>query len=139
MFASEESSPLYQYQHIGAHQSQESREKDQDFDEPLEREPASFTRRQIPLPIALLSLAICSALAFFVGIAAPARSDFPARCLQRTTQPSPVTTDVEIEFSVRHFNGSLLKENVYRQAAGPEVDAAWAALGVNCKFCQGLE
>lgn len=30
------------------------------------------------------------------------------------------------------FNGSLLKENIYRQSAGEEVDAAWEALGVDC-------
>jgi hypothetical protein len=32
------------------------------------------------------------------------------------------------------FNGSFLHENVYRQAAGDEVDAAWAALGVDCEL-----
>lgn len=36
------------------------------------------------------------------------------------------------------FNGSLLKENVFRQDAGPEVDAAWASLGVGCKFILAL-
>jgi len=30
-----------------------------------------------------------------------------------------------------HFNGSLLKENVFRQSAGPDVDAAWESLGVD--------
>ena len=32
------------------------------------------------------------------------------------------------------FNGSLLKENVFRQEAGPEVDAAWESLGVGCAY-----
>lgn len=40
--------------------------------------------------------------------------------------------DVEIKYGIVRFNGSLLKENVYRQNAGPEVDAAWEALGVDC-------
>jgi hypothetical protein len=30
------------------------------------------------------------------------------------------------------FNGSLLKENAYRQRAGDAVDAVWEAMGVNC-------
>jgi hypothetical protein len=31
------------------------------------------------------------------------------------------------------FNGTFLHENIYRQDAGPAVDAAWDALGINCK------
>lgn len=30
------------------------------------------------------------------------------------------------------FNGSFLQENIFRKEAGPEVDAAWTALGVDC-------
>jgi hypothetical protein len=42
----------------------------------------------------------------------------------------------EVDTSIRTatFNGSLLKENVFRQEAGPEVDAAWDSLGVGCEF-----
>lgn len=47
---------------------------------------------------------------------------------------APVTSDVDITFQPQRFNGSLLKENIYRQDASPEVDAAWEALGVNCKM-----
>jgi hypothetical protein len=32
------------------------------------------------------------------------------------------------------FNGSFKKENVFRLEAGPEVDAAWKAIGSDCKF-----
>lgn len=39
--------------------------------------------------------------------------------------------DVEIKYEEVRFNGSLLKANVYRKDAGPEVDAAWEALGVD--------
>lgn len=42
--------------------------------------------------------------------------------------------NVEIEFEQVNFNGSLFKKNVYRQDAGPEVDAAWQALGVDCEL-----
>jgi hypothetical protein len=46
--------------------------------------------------------------------------------------PAPVMKDVEMSYEVAAFNGSLMKENVFRQNAGPEVDAAWESLGVNC-------
>ncbi|KAK5139989.1 hypothetical protein LTR04_003219 [Oleoguttula sp. CCFEE 6159] len=44
---------------------------------------------------------------------------------------SPVLKDVNISYETVTFNGSLLKENVFRQNAGPEVDAAWTSLGVD--------
>jgi hypothetical protein len=47
---------------------------------------------------------------------------------------APLTEDIDITFQKVRFNGSLLKENIYRQEASPEVDEAWAKLGVNCKF-----
>jgi hypothetical protein len=40
--------------------------------------------------------------------------------------------DVDIKYKVVQFNGSLFKNNIYRQDGGPEVDAAWEALGVDC-------
>ncbi|KAL9619245.1 MAG: hypothetical protein Q9160_006097 [Pyrenula sp. 1 TL-2023] len=45
--------------------------------------------------------------------------------------PAPVVSDVGITYTTQRFNGSLLKENIYRQSASPEVDAAWESLGVN--------
>lgn len=47
---------------------------------------------------------------------------------------APLTKDVGLNYETVAFNGSLLKENVYRQSAGSEVDAAWAALGVDCEW-----
>ncbi|KAG0650027.1 Oxidase ustYa [Hyphodiscus hymeniophilus] len=44
---------------------------------------------------------------------------------------SPILKQVDTGIHIMHFNGSLLRENVFRQDAGPEVDAAWATLGVN--------
>jgi hypothetical protein len=41
--------------------------------------------------------------------------------------------DVKPGWHDKLFNGSFLHQNVYRGAAGPEVDAAWTALGVNCE------
>lgn len=49
-----------------------------------------------------------------------------------TFQLAPVLDDVEIEYSTTRFNGSLMHENIYRQAASPAVDEAWQALGVDC-------
>lgn len=39
-----------------------------------------------------------------------------------------------MNFHKVQFNGSFMHENVYRQGAGPEVDEAWEALGVMCKY-----
>lgn len=36
-----------------------------------------------------------------------------------------------MRYDVIRFNGSLLKANVFRQPAGPEVDAAWESLGTD--------
>ena len=56
-----------------------------------------------------------------------------AVCTQAVPQGSPLMRDLEILYQERRFNGSLLKENIYRQTASTTVDAAWEALGVNCK------
>ena len=46
---------------------------------------------------------------------------------------APLPNDVALKYETVAFNGSLFKENVYRQDAGSEVDAAWAALGIDCE------
>lgn len=64
-------------------------------------------------------------------------------CMRRCSRPcnfiltpvlAPLTNDLAITHHLARFNGSLLNENEYRQEAGPEVDTAWEALGVNCKL-----
>ncbi len=47
---------------------------------------------------------------------------------------APVVKEVKPNWHTKLFNGTFLHENAYRQSAGPEVDAAWEALGVNCEF-----
>jgi hypothetical protein len=47
---------------------------------------------------------------------------------------APLVRHVKPAWHSMRFNGSFLHENVYRQAAGDEVDAAWAALGVDCEL-----
>jgi hypothetical protein len=49
------------------------------------------------------------------------------------TEKALVVRDVKPGWHDKLFNGTFLHQNEYRQSAGPEVDAAWAALGVNCK------
>ena len=44
---------------------------------------------------------------------------------------APVLKEVDISYHMVRFNGSLFKENIYRQTGSPAVDAAWEALGVN--------
>ncbi|PKX96194.1 oxidase ustYa family protein [Aspergillus novofumigatus IBT 16806] len=57
--------------------------------------------------------------------------DLDRVCTRHVSHYSPVTSNVNVAFQPQRFNGSLLKENIYRQDASPEVDAAWEALGVN--------
>ncbi|KAI9370174.1 hypothetical protein BJX61DRAFT_544885 [Aspergillus egyptiacus] len=52
-------------------------------------------------------------------------------CSRHVSHYSPVLSDVPIKYHRQQFNGSLLKENIFRQDAGPEVDAAWDSLGIN--------
>ncbi|KAJ5589166.1 hypothetical protein N7537_011844 [Penicillium hordei] len=59
------------------------------------------------------------------------RGDLDDLCSRHVSQYSTVMNEVRIRYSLQEFNGSLLKENVFRQDAGPDVDAAWESLGVN--------
>ncbi|KAJ5562032.1 hypothetical protein N7535_003504 [Penicillium sp. DV-2018c] len=59
------------------------------------------------------------------------RGDLDSLCSKHVSQYSTVMREVGIEYNLQQFNGSLLKENVFRQDAGPAVDAAWESLGVN--------
>ncbi|KAI4613585.1 uncharacterized protein J4E87_009713 [Alternaria ethzedia] len=52
-------------------------------------------------------------------------------CIHHVSRYSPVVRDVKPNWHTQLFNGSFLHQNIYRQPAGPEVDAAWDALGVN--------
>lgn len=46
---------------------------------------------------------------------------------------------MNVGYHVEQFDGAFIKENIYRQDASPEVDAAWEALGTDCEFisCHG--
>jgi hypothetical protein len=47
--------------------------------------------------------------------------------------PAPVVNEVKPNWHTIRYNGTFFHENIYRQAASPEVDAAWEALGVDCE------
>jgi hypothetical protein len=49
---------------------------------------------------------------------------------------SPLLDDVKVRYNTVHFNGSFMKETIYRSRPSPEVDAAWEDLGANCVFTQ---
>lgn len=51
--------------------------------------------------------------------------------IRHSSQYSPIIKDVGVTYSKVRFDGSLLKSSVFRQDAGPEVDAAWKSLGVD--------
>jgi hypothetical protein len=46
---------------------------------------------------------------------------------------APIVNEVKANWHTVQFNGSFLRENVYRQSAGREVDEAWEALGTDCE------
>lgn len=47
---------------------------------------------------------------------------------------APILKEVDTSLHPVLFNGSFMKENEFRKDAGPEVDAAWESIGVNCKL-----
>ncbi|GLB11104.1 hypothetical protein AtubIFM57258_007523 [Aspergillus tubingensis] len=79
--------------------------------------------------IFVVVIAIVSCLVgIFVG---HNQGDSDKACTRRITQHSPVISNVGLNYHKQQFNGSLLKENIFRQDASPEVDAAWESLGAN--------
>lgn len=53
--------------------------------------------------------------------------------IQLRIKASPIDNDVKIKYQTVDFNGSFQRQTIYRGAAGPEADAAWEALGVDCE------
>jgi len=45
-----------------------------------------------------------------------------------------VLQGVDVKYTSIRFNSTFTKETIYRQKPSPEVDAAWMALGTDCKF-----
>ncbi|KAL4779836.1 hypothetical protein BJX76DRAFT_351455 [Aspergillus varians] len=77
-------------------------------------------------------LIVTTSLSCMIGIVIGYRHhDFDTICSTHTSHYSSVLSAVPIKYHLQRYNGSLLRENVFRQDAGPEVDAAWAGLGVH--------
>ncbi|PNH38428.1 hypothetical protein VD0004_g8398 [Verticillium dahliae] len=92
----------------------------------------SWTKRITQWMTALAVLIFTSLVSMRVGAHLATRpSRLDASCAAHTTQWSPVLRDIDVTYSTKYFNGSFLKENIYRQKGSPEVDAAWEALGVD--------
>ncbi|KAF2092284.1 hypothetical protein K490DRAFT_32878 [Saccharata proteae CBS 121410] len=96
--------------------------------------PTYSTSRRPPgwrtVTVLIVCASILAALAgYWTGSRTSTKLD--QSCTNHVSQYSPLLRELDISYSVVRFNGSLLKENVFRQDAGPEVDAAWKALGVD--------
>lgn len=89
----------------------------------------SRSSRVYPVVIACIALATAAILGALFGGRLFLGTD--RLCIERVSKYSPLLHDLDISLSNRHFNGSLMHENVYRQPGSPEVDAAWEALGVD--------
>ncbi|KAF4635313.1 hypothetical protein G7Y89_g2774 [Cudoniella acicularis] len=93
--------------------------------------PTSTTATPAPTPKSTTS----------TSTSAPATTTFPTNygsyanyaCMYATREEKDalVLEDVPLNYEQRTFNGSLLKVNIFRQDASPEVDAAWYSIGVN--------
>ncbi|KAF2129162.1 hypothetical protein P153DRAFT_341721 [Dothidotthia symphoricarpi CBS 119687] len=106
--------------------------------------PASPTLKPTPsthpLRIATKTLILCSIIylsaGLWVGLRARSTTcvnspDVDELCMRHVSVYSPIVRDVPPGWHTQRFNGTFLHENAYRGAAGPGVDAAWGALGVD--------
>ncbi|KFY67880.1 hypothetical protein V496_01370 [Pseudogymnoascus sp. VKM F-4515 (FW-2607)] len=94
------------------------------------RKPPKWPIRYYTIALSFLLSCIFACL-IGIQIGSYRLHDVDSLCTHHVSQYSPVSKDVDIHYNVVRFNGSFLKENKFRQAAGPEVDAAWASLGVD--------
>lgn len=81
-----------------------------------------------PLCSVLLSI-ILIGFGILIGRSLPTDS-LDTICLNHEQKWSPIQ-ELGNSRTLIQFNGSFLKENVFRLPASPEVDAAWESLGVN--------
>ncbi|KAG6008702.1 hypothetical protein E4U21_004057 [Claviceps maximensis] len=110
-----------------------AKDPDQDPEPPIQKRCKTSLIRQLLKPVSLLVLLLAvSALFFWVGTrAALLERSLDARCAAHTSQWSPLLRDVRARYHTQVFNGSFMKQNIYRQKASPQVDKAWEELGVD--------
>ncbi|KAF1952071.1 hypothetical protein CC80DRAFT_508414 [Byssothecium circinans] len=95
-------------------------------------------RRRRDFKVAARTLVLSSALYILIGLwialsvgHATCISDADEFCIRHVSRYSPLVNEVKPNWRTIQFNGSFLHENVYRGRAGPDVDAAWEALGTD--------
>jgi hypothetical protein len=101
---------------------------------------ARFLPAKSPTKLLAILLPITSILSIILGIllnqiffpVTPLNLD--KACSSHFQQYSPVLAEVDTSVHLVHFNGSLMKANAFRGPAGPETDAAWDSIGVNCEL-----
>lgn len=99
-----------------------------------------FLPNKSPTKLLAILLPITSILSIILGVFLN-QIFFPATtpnidktCSSHFQQYSPILAEVDTSVHLVHFNGSLMKANAFRGPAGPETDAAWESIGVNCKL-----
>ncbi|PTB78931.1 hypothetical protein M440DRAFT_1370426 [Trichoderma longibrachiatum ATCC 18648] len=84
-----------------------------------------------PCSFLLILLTTC-VLSFWAGTRVHGRqADVDRLCAKHTNHWSPLARDVPIKYTYQEFNGSFLKEDIYRKVGSAEVDKAWEELGSN--------
>jgi hypothetical protein len=54
-------------------------------------------------------------------------------CPPHVQHYSPILKEVDTSMHIEHFNGSFMHLTAFRGEAGPETDAAWESIGINCE------
>jgi hypothetical protein len=93
----------------------------------LEKNPKKC-RRILLISLYLLGTAIACLAAGLTGYYW--HRDLDGICTSHASETSPLLN--KVSYHEQRFNGSFLKENAFRQDAGPETDAAWASIGAEC-------
>ncbi|KAH7033608.1 uncharacterized protein B0I36DRAFT_321752 [Microdochium trichocladiopsis] len=82
----------------------------------------------------VIGYAVFATIFIFIGAQITRHNlDLDRRCSRYTTKHSPLVDHVAIKYTDQKFNGTFMKEDIYRQPASPEVDEAWTALGVDAR------
>ncbi|EJT76182.1 hypothetical protein GGTG_06104 [Gaeumannomyces tritici R3-111a-1] len=95
---------------------------------------AAFRNRLLIVSIAslfIVSNIMCCLLGAYFGRSTSPAVDLDSECSFHTSKYSPILGEVGIKYTDVSFNGSFMRQNIYRRPASPEVDAAWEALGAD--------
>ncbi|OJD31280.1 tat pathway signal sequence [Diplodia corticola] len=99
---------------------------------PYERATPANARSWIATAVLVVATAcIAGFVGAWIGSNNWRREPTEISCTKQLNQYSPLWDQIEVSYGITQFNGSLLKENIFRQDASPEVDAAWESLGIN--------